>query len=123
MPDRKAIVTDFIKRCALGDSVTAFDQYVSRDFVHHNPWFASDATTLAHAMRSAYEQFPQTTITVHRVLADGDLLMTHSEVRHAPDKPVFACSHIFRFEGDQIAELWDVAMESPAVVLNERGLF
>ena len=74
-------------------------------------------------MPSAYEQFPQTTITVHRVLEDGDTLMTHSKVRHAPDRPPFACAHIYRFRGDKIAEMWDVAMESPDPVTNERGLF
>jgi hypothetical protein len=31
--------------------------------------------------------------------------------------------HLFRFEGDRIAELWDVAQPVPAEILNADGVF
>jgi predicted SnoaL-like aldol condensation-catalyzing enzyme len=37
--------------------------------------------------------------------------------------PGTAVVHIFRFEGDRIVEMWDVAMAQPQQVLNENGMF
>ncbi len=121
--DRKAIVKDFITRCAIGDSQAAFADYVASGFVHHNPWFAPDADSLAIAMHQAALQFPQTQIKVLRILEDGDTLMTHSRVQHAPSSAPYACAHIYRFEGDRIIELWDVAMEVPSDAVNTAGAF
>ncbi|MEF2155906.1 nuclear transport factor 2 family protein [Luteimonas sp. FXH3W] len=121
--DRKFIVKDFITRCALGDSHAAFAEYAGSGFVHHNPWFAPDADSLALAMHEAALQSPQTRIEVLRILEDGDTLMTHSRVQHAPTSAPYACAHIYRFEGEKIAELWDVAMEVPTDATNSAGAF
>ena len=32
-------------------------------------------------------------------------------------------AHIFRFKGEEIAELWDIAMEQPGESPNENGMF
>jgi len=47
----------------------------------------------------------------------------HSRVQHAPETAAIAVVHIFRFESDQIAELWDVGMEVPKDSPNESGAF
>jgi len=47
----------------------------------------------------------------------------HSRVRLKPDGPRVAVVHILRFEGDRIAELWDVGQPVPPESPNEHGMF
>ena len=118
----KEIATSFLKLAASGKLDEAYN-LVSAKFRHHNAYFAGDAESLKAGMAEAQKQFPNTTLAVQRVLEDGDLVAVHSRVQHAPDKPEIAVVHIFRFEGDRIAELWDVGMEVPKDLPNENGAF
>ena len=54
---------------------------------------------------------------------EGDTVAVHSRVRHSPETPEIAVVHIMRFEGDRIAEMWDVGMEAPKDSPNENGMF
>jgi predicted SnoaL-like aldol condensation-catalyzing enzyme len=47
----------------------------------------------------------------------------HSRVRQNPGDPDYAVMHIFRFEADKIAELWDFGQEVPKDIVNENGMF
>jgi len=63
-------------------------------------------------------------LDVARVIDDGDLVAVHSRVtRQDPAAQQIAAVHIFRFEGDRIAELWDVAQEVPKDSPNRNGAF
>jgi len=48
---------------------------------------------------------------------------TLAHVRHKKGEPGAAVVHVFRFEGDRIAELWDVGQEVPADSPNQNGMF
>jgi predicted SnoaL-like aldol condensation-catalyzing enzyme len=50
-------------------------------------------------------------------------MATWSHVRQNPDDPGAALVHIFRFEGDRIVELWDIAQAIPADSPNKNGMF
>jgi predicted SnoaL-like aldol condensation-catalyzing enzyme len=39
------------------------------------------------------------------------------------NEKTMAVMHIFRFEGDKIAELWDFGQEAPKDMPNENGMF
>ncbi len=60
---------------------------------------------------------------VKRALEDGDLVAVHSHVKPTPASLGFAVMHIFRFEYNKIAELWDFGQEVPADMINENGMF
>jgi predicted SnoaL-like aldol condensation-catalyzing enzyme len=121
--DQREIATAFLKLAASGKVDEAYDKYVSANFRHHNPHFKGDATSLKAGMAEAGAKFPNTTLEVQRVFEEGDLVAVHSRVKHAPDTPDIAVVHIFRVEGDRIAELWDVGQEEPANSPNENGMF
>jgi hypothetical protein len=53
----------------------------------------------------------------------GDRGAVFSRIRQHPGDPGGGAVHIFRFEGDHIAELWDVGQEVPADIVNENGMF
>ena len=74
-------------------------------------------------MAEAAAKFPNTILEVQHALEEGDLVAVHSRVQHESNQPEIAVVHIFRFEGDRIAELWDVGQEAPKDSLNEFGMF
>ena len=119
---QKEITIAFLTNAATGKLDKAYE-LVSPDFRHHNAYFAGDAESLKAGMADAHKQFPGTKIDVQRAIAEGDLVAVHSRVQHAPDRPAIAVVHLFRFEGDKIAELWDVGMEVPKDSPNENGVF
>jgi predicted SnoaL-like aldol condensation-catalyzing enzyme len=120
--DNKDIAISFLKNAATGHLAVAY-RHVSLDFRHHNAYFKGDAESLKAGMADAHKQFPNTKIDVQRAIAEDDLVAVHSRVQHAPERPAIAVVHIFRFEGDRVAELWDVGMEVPQDSPNEHGAF
>lgn len=119
---KKGIAVSFLKNAASGNLDDAY-ALVSENFRHHNPYFKGDAESLKAGMAEAHKKFPNTTLEVQRVFEEGDLVAVHSRVSHGPDHPDISVVHIFRFEGDCIAELWDVGMEAPDDSPNENGMF
>ena len=120
--DRKEIAISFLTNAASGKLDEAYSK-VSANFRHHNPYFKGDAKSLKAGMAEAAAKFPNTTLDIQHVFEDDDLVAIHSRVRHSPDTPEISVVHIFRFEDDRVAELWDVGQEAPKDSPNENGLF
>ncbi|HKP37515.1 MAG TPA: nuclear transport factor 2 family protein [Pyrinomonadaceae bacterium] len=120
--NRKEIATSFLQNAATGKLDDAYSK-AAPNFRHHNPHFKGDTDSLKAGMGQAAEMFPNTKLEVQHVFEDGDFVAVHSRVQHAPNTLPIAAVHIFRFEGDQVAELWDVAMEAPRNSPNENGMF
>jgi predicted SnoaL-like aldol condensation-catalyzing enzyme len=119
----REIAIDFLTRAARGEARTAMERYAATDLVHHNPWFAPDATSLANAMDANARENPQKELHVQRTIAEGPLVMVHASVLHGPGERPAAVVHIFRFEDGRIRELWDVGQEEPADSPNTAGMF
>jgi predicted SnoaL-like aldol condensation-catalyzing enzyme len=113
----------FLTLAASGKLDEAYDNYIAPNFRHHNAYFAGDAESLKAGMAEAHKQFPNTTLEVQRAWEDADLVAIHSRVSHGADQPDISVVHMFRFEGDRIAELWDVGMQAPKDSPNQNGLF
>ena len=120
--NRKQIAISFLSNAATGKLDDAY-ALASPNFRHHNPYFKGDAESLKAGMAEAHKKFPNTTLEVQRAWEDGDLVAVHSRVSHGPDHPDISVVHMFRFEGNRIAELWDVGMEAPEDSPNENGMF
>ena len=119
---RKQTAQSFLHLAATGKLDEAY-ALVAPAFRHHNPHFRGDAASLKEAMAAAAKQFPRTRIEFQRTVEEEDLVAVHSRVVHAPAGRDIAVVHIFRFEGQAIAEPWDIAMEAPERSPNEHGLF
>lgn len=120
---RKETAVTFLRMAASGGAQEAFERFAAPRFVHHNPHFADDAGSLAAAMDENAGQNPDKELTVLRTIAEGDLVAVHSVVHHKKGDRGFGLVHIFRFEADRIAELWDLAQEVPAESPNRSGMF
>ena len=121
--DRKQSAISFLKLAASGNVNEAYANYVSPTFRHHNPYFAGNAESLKKGMAEAAAKFPDTTLEVQHIFEEGELVAVHSRVQHGSGEPEIAVVHIFRFEGDRIAELWDVGQAAPADSPNKHGMF
>ena len=113
----------FLEHAAAGRAVAESSKLVTKDFRHHNAYFKGDAASLFEAMDANARQFPDKQLDVFLTLEDGSTVATYSKVMHKPGSPAAAVVHIFRFEDDRIAELWDIGQEIPADSPNENGAF
>ena len=119
----KNTAIDFLHLAAAGKAREAFSRHAAPGFRHHNPWFKGDAASLAAAMDDNAAKNPGKTLRAVHAIEEGDMVSVYSEVHHKPGDRGVAVVHIFRFEGDRIAELWDVGMEVPENAANENGMF
>lgn len=117
------IATAFLRECCAGQVAEAYARYVADGFRHHNPWFAGDAASLREGMAGNAAQFPRKSIRFVRTVEEGADVAVLSHVHHEPGDRGFGTAHFFRFEGERIAELWDIAMAVPDPVANENGMF
>ena len=122
MKTRKDVTKSFLQLAATGRAQDAFEQHVGPGFRHHNPYFASGAKALMDGMNENARENPDKHLEVLRAIEEGDLVATYSFVRHKRDDPGAVVVHIFRFEGDRVAELWDVGQELPAEPVNADGV-
>lgn len=120
---RKQKATSFLEMASAGWVDKAYRDYLTEDFRHHNPFFPAETEALAGGMKEDAAAHPYKVFEVQRALEDGDLVAVHSRVRQRPEGPDTAVVHILRFEGDRVAELWDVATPVPEDLPNRNGAF
>ncbi|HET6426289.1 MAG TPA: nuclear transport factor 2 family protein [Planctomycetaceae bacterium] len=120
--DRKTIALEFLQHARLGqrDAAAAL---VTADAKHHNPYFAAGMPALLDAMIAAAVSMPDREMHVKHVVAEGDFVAVHSHIIHRSGELGVAVMHLFRFEGDRIAELWDLGQPVPADNKNTDGMF
>jgi predicted SnoaL-like aldol condensation-catalyzing enzyme len=119
----KEVAKEFLTLVAAGKVSEAYDQHVSNGFRHHNPYFRGDAASLKEAMQMNATKNPNKTLEIQRTLQDGNEVAVFSRVRQHPEDRGGAVVHIFRFQGDRIAEFWDIGQAVPEDSVNENGMF
>jgi predicted SnoaL-like aldol condensation-catalyzing enzyme len=119
----KHVAVDFMSLVASGKVQEAYDRHVSANFRHHNPYFRGDAQSLRNAMAENAVKNPNKKLDVQFALEDGDRVAVFSRIRQNASDRGGAAVHIFRFDGNRIAELWDIGQAVPAESVNENGMF
>jgi len=119
----KEAAMEFLRLAASGKVREAYDKHVCPEFRHHNPFFSGDAESLIVAMEENAAKNPDKVLEIQRALQEGNLVAVHSRVRLKPGDPGVAVVHIFRFQGNHIAELWDIGQPAPENSPNEYGMF
>ena len=119
----KDAAISFLKLVASGKVREAYSKFVDGGFRHHNPFFEGSAEALMAGMEENARQNPSKVVEVKRAVAEGELVVVHSHVRHEPGDLGAAVVHIFRFEKGRIVELWDLGQPVPEKPLNQYGVF
>jgi predicted SnoaL-like aldol condensation-catalyzing enzyme len=120
--ERKQAAIEFL-RLARDGNRTGAERLVAPGARHHNPYFQAGMRNLLDAIEAAAKTSLDRESDVKRVLCDGSYVVVHSHVRQRRGDLGAAVVHILRFDGDRIAELWDVGQPVPADNPNEDGMF
>ncbi|OXM66770.1 nuclear transport factor 2 family protein [Amycolatopsis vastitatis] len=93
--------------------VDAFAAYVGDGYVQHNPHAPASAEASAEYLAGFVARFPELSLDVRRVIAEDDLVCTHSLLRLAPGSRGSAIADVMRVRDGRIVEHWDVVQEVP----------
>ena len=93
-------------------------------YIQHSPGIADGLQALLELIEHFDRDFPGYSVEVKRVIAEGDYAFAHCHYTFGPRDPRGkAIAEIFRFDGELIAEHWDVIQMIPETPLNTITMF
>jgi predicted SnoaL-like aldol condensation-catalyzing enzyme len=99
------------------------DEFLPPRYVQHSSLAEPGLDALKRWLARVRRESPNAEQTIHRAFADGDHVIVHVHVVRWPGDPGLAVVDIFRCEGGEIVEHWDVIQEVPAKSININGMF
>jgi predicted SnoaL-like aldol condensation-catalyzing enzyme len=102
--------------------ITAVDDYMSKDFVQHNPTIADGPEGVKALIQMLVSQGVQKQkIEFKHVIVDGDVVILHSRYEMAGKEWRFI--DIYRVENNRLVEHWDAMMQMPETRANNNLMF
>ena len=89
----------------------------------HNPDTPDGPDAFIQSMTNFQTKFPQTSVEINRVIAEGDLVVIHNIVKMESEDPGLAGVDIFRLREGKIVEHWDVRQPIPHRSKNDNTMF
>src|SRR5271168_2298543 len=123
LEENKAVVVDFYNTAFKGNPEQAVADYVGNRYIQHNPQAADGVEGVISFVHWIRGQYPELRLEVKRVIAEGDMVVLHSEMALSPDGPTWALADFFLLEDGKVVEHWDVIQEVPATSTNTNGMF
>ena len=118
----KQIVTTAYQRIFGDLDTNAIDDYMSKDFIQHNPTIADGpegVKTLVQMLVS--KEIPKQKIEFKHIVAEGNIVILHSQYEMAGKEWRFI--DIYRVANSKIVEHWDAMMQMPDNRANNNPLF
>ena len=81
---------------------------------------------MEEAYRQGVSEHPHAVFSVEQVLVDGDFVAAHTHLLSSTANPMdggLRQVHLFRFEGEEIVEYWDITQEILPNMPNAAGAF
>jgi predicted SnoaL-like aldol condensation-catalyzing enzyme len=102
----------------------AVAKYGGPEYIQHNPQAADGFQAFIDFVNGFTAQFPQLHVDIKRVIAECDLVVTHSHLTLSPTDRGSAVADIFRLNRDgKIVEHWDVIQAVPETSANDNTMF
>jgi predicted SnoaL-like aldol condensation-catalyzing enzyme len=101
----------------------AFDKYSIPDYIQHNPLAEDGAVPTIAFLNDWIAKFPQSSVEVKKVIAEGNLVAIHHHLRQSPDVAGLACTEWYRVENGRVVEHWDTAQPMPTQSKNPHPMF
>jgi predicted SnoaL-like aldol condensation-catalyzing enzyme len=120
----KETVTSFYK-LAFNDHkpAAAVEKYVGGSYIQHNPTVADGSLPFIDFVNGYVAKYPHLKVDIKRVIAEGDLVVTHCHITTDDKDPGLVTMDIFRLQEGKIVEHWDVVQPMPEKPANENGMF
>jgi len=101
---------------------TAVDEFMSKDFLQHNPTIADGQEGVKALVKMLISQgVPKQKIEFKHIIAEGDIVILHSRYGMAGKEWRFI--DIYRVANDKIVEHWDAMMQMPEQRANNNPMF
>ena len=118
----KQLVTTAYQRIFGKLDTTAVDEFMSKDFLQHNPTIADGQVGVKALVKMLASQgVPKQKIEFKHVIAEGDIVILHSRYGIAGKEMRFI--DIYRVQNKKIVEHWDAMMRMPEKRANNNPMF
>jgi predicted SnoaL-like aldol condensation-catalyzing enzyme len=98
----------------------AVEKYVGSEYIQHNPQAPDGPDAFIGFVRA----FPDASVEIRRLVAQNDIVVTHSLLRFtADDERGTVAADFFRLENGKIVEHWDVLQPFPEASENPHPMF
>lgn len=101
----------------------AVAKYQGPYYRQHNPGAADGPEPFIGYVKWFAQTYPSFRIELKRIIAEDDLVVTHSHLVRAPGERGMAVMDIFRLENGKVVEHWDVVQEIPETSANNNTMF
>jgi predicted SnoaL-like aldol condensation-catalyzing enzyme len=118
----KKLVVTFYQKLFGDKDFSAIDQYLTKDYIQHNPAVADGSEALKEGVKIWFAGAPKEKINIQHIAADGDLVFIHLKSNGADGKPISVID-IFRLKNNKIVEHWDVIQTVPDTAANAHPMF
>lgn len=124
LEQNKRIVREFYELAFNeGKPREAVERYIGPRYVQHNPQAADGPEAFVGFVTWYRGEFPKLNVDIKRMIAEGDLVMTHSLITTSPEDRGTAAADIFRVEDGKVVEHWDVLQQVPEEAANDNTMF
>ena len=110
MPDleaNKRVVVDYYQTAFDGNPEKAVVDHFGDRYVQHNPDAVDGPEAFVGFVQWLRNDYPRLRLDIKRVIAEGDLVATHSHLILEPGEPGRALADFFRLENGKVVEHWD----------------
>ncbi|MFF1358534.1 nuclear transport factor 2 family protein [Streptomyces sp. NPDC058297] len=123
LEQNKKVVVDYFQSVMGGNVEKALADYLGPGYVQHNPYMQFGPEGVVQFITRMRGQYPELRLDIKRVIAEGDMVVTHSHLILEPGKPGRALADYFRLENGKIVEHWDVIQDVPETDADYIGMF
>jgi predicted SnoaL-like aldol condensation-catalyzing enzyme len=102
----KQVVVDYYQTAFNGDPEKAIADHFGPRYIQHNPDAADGPEAFISYVRWLRGEYPNLKLDIKRVIAEGDMVVTHSHLDLEPgnaDNPGRALADFFRLEDGKLA--------------------
>lgn len=101
----------------------AVAKYQGPSYRQHNPGSPDGPEPFIRVVKWLAQTYPSFRLELKRMVAEGDLVVTHSHLIREPGDRGMSVVDIFRLENGGIVEHWDVVQEIPETSANNNTMF
>jgi predicted SnoaL-like aldol condensation-catalyzing enzyme len=101
----------------------AVAKYIGSQYLQHNPMAPDGPEAFIQFVKAYSGQFPELSVEIRRVIAEGDFVVTHGLLKTSPSDRGTAAADFFRLEDGKIVEHWDVLQPMPETSANDHPMF